>query len=346
MKNMLVSVASSKITPPPSPPLYPLWQRLLRRSEIGVLFTTLLIYIFFAFVGAHHHFISLHGTLAWLNAAAGLGIIALGVGLLMIAGEFDLSIGSIVGASSMLLAVGTSRYGINIWIMIAITFSFAGLVGLLNGLIVVKTALPSFIVTLATNFTVAGITLGLSRLLLNTTALSVTSSKGADFLFAAQWGQANIAILWWLLLTCWAAWILGRSRFGNWIFATGGNPSAAHVAGVPVARVKYTLFITTALSAALVGIIQTIEFSSGNAGNGQNYVLQAPIVAVIGGVLLKGGYGSAFGITLAAALYGIINVGIFYSGWNTDWLLLFLGILLLAAVFMNHSLHRLNLSCH
>jgi len=264
----------------------------------------------------------------------------------MIAGEFDLSIGSIVGASSMLLAIGTTRYGINIWIMIVLTFSFAGMVGFLNGLIVVKTALPSFIVTLATNFTLAGVVLGFSRLILNTTALSVTSTKGADFLFAAHWGQANMAILWWLLLTFWAAWILGRTRFGNWIFATGGNNHAAQAAGVPVRLVKIKLFIGSALSAALVGIIQTLEFSSGNAGNGQNYVFQAPIVVVIGGVLLSGGYGSAFGITVGAAVYGIISVGIFYSGWNTDWVLLFLGILLLAAVLTNNFFRRLTFSSH
>jgi simple sugar transport system permease protein len=98
------------------------------------------------------------------------------------------------------------------------------------------------------------------------------------------------------------------------------------------------------LAAALVGALQTVEFHSGNAANGQGYVFQAPIVAVIGGVLLGGGYGSPIGIFLGSIIYGIISVGIFYTGWNTDWLLLILGTLLLAAVLANSYFRRLALA--
>jgi len=322
----------------------PLWKRLLLRPETGAFFAAIIVYIFFAFVTSHTNFLGFNGTASWLNAAAELGIIALAVGLLMIAGEFDLSIGSVLGASSMLLAIGCTRYGVNIWIMIVITLAFAASVGFLNGFITVRTKLPSFIVTLAANFAVAGSALGFSRLFTNTTTISMTSTPAADLLFAARWGQANISIIWWCLLTIWVAWLLGRTQFGNWIFATGGSLTAAHNAGVPVARVKIILFMGTALAACLVGIIQTIEFSSGNASNGQGYVFQAPIVAVIGGVLLTGGYGSALGIAIGAALYGIISVGIFYTGWNTDWVLLFLGGLLLVAVLANNYFRQLALS--
>ncbi|MGO4567019.1 ABC transporter permease [Rhizobium sp. 2YAF20] len=302
------------------------------------------VYVFFAIVTANTRFMSFNGSAAWLNTAAELGIIAIAVGLLMIAGELDLSIGSVLGASSILLAIGCNLYGINIWVMIAITLCFGATVGLINGIVADRTGLPSFIVTLATNFGVAGAALGLSRLFTNTTSISMKSSPSTDFVFAARWGQANISILWWILLTVAVFLMLTRTRFGNWIFATGGNLNAARGAGVPTSRVKIILFMGSALSASLVGVIQTIEFHSGNAANGQGYVFQAPIVAVIGGVLLTGGYGSAIGITLGAALYSIISVGIFYTGWSTDWVQFFLGVLLLSAVLANSYFRKLALT--
>ena len=155
--------------------------------------------------------------------------------------------------------------------------------------------------------------------------------------------QANIAILWWFLVAfiCW--WVLARSPFGSWIYATGGNPAAARGAGVPVDRVKIRLFMATGVAAALVGIIQAVQWNSGNATYGMGYVFQAPIVAVIGGVLLTGGYGTVFGVVMGTALFGVISAGIFYTGWNTDWVQLFLGLLLGLAVFANTQIRRLAL---
>jgi simple sugar transport system permease protein len=316
----------------------------IARPETGALFAFVLVYIFFLAATADTRFFTANGQAAWLNTSAQLGIIALAVGLLMIAGELDLSIGSVLGASSILLAIGTTLYGINIWIMIPATLAFGAIVGLINAFFVVRLGLPSLIVTLASNFGVSGAALGLSRLFTNTTSTSMTSDPLADMLFAARWGQANVSILWWAGLTVLAAWVLVRTPFGNWIYATGGNLTAARGAGVPTARVKVILFVTTALAASFVGIVQTIEFHSGNASNGQGYVFQAPIVAVIGGVLLTGGYGSALGIAVGAAIYGVISVGIFYTGWNTDWVQLFLGGLLIMAVLANAYFRRIALS--
>ena len=195
--------------------------------------------------------------------------------------------------------------------------------------------------TLASSFSVGGLSLGLARLLSNTTSVSVKSTPLSDALFASGWGQANISILWWFATTIIGGWVLARTAFGNWIFVTGGNPVAARGAGVPTGLVKIVLFMMTGLGASLVGIIQAVEYHSGNATAGLGYVFQAPIVAVIGGVLLGGGYGSAFGVFLGTVIFGIINIGIFYTGWSTDWVQLFLGILLMAAVTTNHYFRRL-----
>jgi simple sugar transport system permease protein len=322
----------------------PTWQRIARRPEFGAFVATALVYAFFAFSAYDAGFVTLDGTAGWMNVAAELGIIAIPVGLLMVAGEFDLSVGAVVGAASITVAIGTTIFGLPIWPMIAAALLLGLAVGLLNGVLVVRTGLPSFIVTLAGSFSVGGLSLGLARLLSDTTTVSVKGTPLVEAVFGSSWGEANVAILWWLAVTLLGGWVLARTAFGNWIFATGGNAVAARGAGVPTHFVKIMLFMATGLGAALVGVIQAVEYHSGNATAGLGYVFQAPIVAVIGGVLLGGGYGSALGVFLGTMIFGIINVGIFYTGWSTDWVQLFLGVLLMLAVLANHYFRRLAMS--
>ncbi len=317
---------------------------LLHRPEIGAAAAFLLTYLFFAIFTADAGFVSVNGTAGWLNLASELGIIAIPVGLLMISGEFDLSIGSTVGAASMIVAIGTNQFGLPIWPMIFVALVAGMIIGLCNGLAVVKTNLPSFIVTLATNFIVIGATMGFSRLIANVTSGSIIVTDSSKFVFAARWGQANISILWWIIAALLGFWVLSRTVFGNWIYATGGNLQAARGAGVPVERVKIVLFIATGFAAAFVGILQGIQWNSGNSTYGMGYVFQAPIVVVIGGILLSGGYGSVLGVVIGTALFGVISTGIFYTGWNTDWIQLFLGALLGAAVLANNYVRRLALT--
>ena len=317
--------------------------RQLRRPETGAIVAFLLTYLFFAIFTYTNGFVSWNGTVGWMNLAAELGIVAVPVALLMIAGEFDLSIGSTVGAASMVLAIGTTHMGLPIWPMIVLALIMGMAIGLANGLVVVRTGLPSFIVTLATNFIVIGATMGISRLLTNVTSSSIAVSDSAKLVFAGRWEQANISILWWLLAIAIGLWVLSRTVFGNWIYATGGNLQAARGAGVPVERVKIILFMATGFAAALVGIILGVQWNSGNATYGMGYVFQAPIVVVIGGVLLSGGYGTVGGVAVATALFGVISTGIFYTGWSTDWIQLFLGALLGTAVLANSYVRKMAL---
>ena len=306
-----------------------------RRPEFGAVVATALVYLFFAITTQGAGFVSIDGTAGWLDTAAELGIIAIPVGVLMVAGEFDLSVGSIVGASAVFLAIGTTIFNVPFWLMIAIVLLAGACVGLINGIITVRTGLPSFIVSLAASFCVSGGATGLARLLTNTTNISVNPPPDVHLLFGSAWGQANVSILWWIAVTAAAGIVLSRTAFGNWIYATGGDPVAARGAGVPTNLVKVVLFVATGFAAAFVGVIQGVEYHSGNATAGLGYVFQSIIVAVVGGVLLGGGYGSAFGVFLGTMIYGIINVGIFYTGWSTDWVQLFLGVLLLCAVLAN-----------
>ena len=315
-------------------------ERLMRIAWIGPLGAAIVIWIFFAFVGGAGGFTTVAGTAGWLNTAAELGIIAIPIGLLLIAGEFDLSTGSVVGAAAITVALGTGFYGIPVAYTILMALSLGVFVGSVNALLVNRTKLPSFIVTLASNFILAGTSLGLSRLISGSSNVSIKDAGWAEPLLATKWNFFNISVLWYALAMLIAAWVMRQTRLGNWILATGGNQDAARRAGVPVNRVKLILFIWTAVSAAFVGIMSAVMYNQGNAAQGQGYVFQTAIAAVIGGVLLSGGFGSVIGIVLGTFIYGIVSLGLFYTGWPTDWLQTFIGALLVVAVLTNNLIRQ------
>ena len=316
---------------------------LVRRPELGAAAGALLTWAFFALV-AGGPFLSLAGTAAYLNAAAPLGILAVAVALLMIAGEFDLSVGSLIGAASMLLMLLVTGAGWALWPAIAATAAFCVLVGLGNGWLVVRTGLPSFIVTLATLFILRGLAIATTRAATGRTQLGglqdVRGYDSARLLFAADLGPFRASILWWLALAAVATWVLLRTRAGNWIFAAGGGAEAARNLGVPVPRVKVALFVTTALAACLVAVIQAVRFTGADALRGEGQEFRAIIAAVIGGTLLTGGHGSAVGAVFGALIFGMVRQGIVLTGVDADWFQVILGAMLLAAVLFNQAARR------
>ncbi len=319
-------------------------RRLLARPELGSLAGVLLVFGFFAFVAGDRGFLSARGTLNYLEVAAQLGLLAATVSLLMIAGEFDLSVGSMIGAAGMALAIPVAIWGWPMWAGIGLAFLVAAAFGALNGYLVVRTGLPSFIVTLASLFILRGATLGFTRWITSRTRVSglhefTTGDPLAPFFSGDPLG-IPISVWWWVALTLFASYLLFRTPFGNWIFGVGGDPKAAHAVGVPVARVKITLFIATAMSAALLAVIQVLDTGSADVLRGELKELEAIAAAVIGGNLLTGGYGSVVGGALGALLLGMVKQGIFFTGINTDWFKVFLGTLLLAAVLLNNYLRK------
>lgn len=319
------------------------FRRLFYRPEAGALLAAGLVYLFFAWATRGKGFVTVGGTASWLNSTAELGLIAIPVAMLMIGGQFDLSIGANVGMTSMVLAIGTTHYGLPIGVSILLALGLGLVVGLVNGLVTVNTGLPSFIVSLGTMLAILGTSLGFARRIAGSPVSSLNTEGFFEALFATRWNQFNVAILWWIGVALLATWILARTRFGNWMLATGGDPQAAREAGIPTGRVTVLLFCGSSLGAVLVGIIQALEFNSGDVGRGQSFIFNTIIASVIGGVLLQGGYGSAFGAMLGAVTFGVVSVGIFFTGWETDWAQLFLGVLLLAAVLANNFFRKMAL---
>jgi simple sugar transport system permease protein len=346
----------------------PLLKRLMARPELGAVAGTILVFLFFAAVAGNSGLFSAPGIINFLEVSAQLGIIAVAAAMLMIGGEFDLSIGSMIGAAGVIIAIPAVQWGWPLWLCILLAFGIACLVGYINGSIVIRTGLPSFIVTLGGLFILRGATIGFTRWLTGRTQVSGLKKLAEEDwlapLFAGEVGQtlmvwlANVgliatradgapaisgismSIVWWLVLTAAATYILLRTRVGNWIFAAGGDPNAARNVGVPVAAVKIGLFMFTACAATLFACVQVLDAGSADTTRGLLKEFEAIIAAVIGGCLLTGGYGSAIGASFGALIFGTVQMGIFYTGVNTDWFKVFLGVMMLIAVLFNNYIRR------
>lgn len=319
-------------------------KRLLTRPELAAVAGAILVFVFFAVLAGDRGFLTQGGTASYLQVAAQLGIVAVPVSLLMIGGEFDLSVGSMVGAAGMIIAIFTSEYSWPLWAAVLLAFAVALAVGFFNGYVVIKTGLPSFIVTLGMLFALRGLTIGFARLLTGRTQIGLPDESGFGSVmrtfFAGSVGAFSVSIIWWVALAALGSWVLQRTVFGNWIFGAGGEAAAARNVGVPVNRVKIILFMCTALGAALLATIQVLDAGSADVLRGELLELQAIAAAVIGGVLLTGGYGSVVGALFGALIFGMVQQGIFFIGVSTDWFQVFVGTMLIMAVLFNNIIRK------
>jgi len=345
------------------------FSHLLGRPEFAAISGTVLIFAIFAIGWGGSGMFDLDGVMNWSQVAAYLGILAVGACLLMVAGEFDLSIGSMIGFAGMMVAIPTMYFH---WpISLSILFAFAGslALGALNGYLVMRTRLPSFIVTLAFMFILRGLTLALSVMFADRTIVSGVGDVAQTdaltrllfqgvafhglFVMLAHLGIGRMldngvplvhgvpkVILWWFALVAIGAFVLAKTRYGNWILAVGGDANAAKNVGVPVKRVKISLFMLTAFCACLFAVLQVCDIGSAAADRGLQKEFEAIIAAVIGGTLLTGGYGSVIGAAFGALIFGVVQIGITYTSVDSDWFRVFLGLMLLMAVLFNHYVRR------
>jgi simple sugar transport system permease protein len=316
--------------------------RLLTRPDIGALLGAIAVWLAFGYFASDVNWLSDPAIAAgWTDQAAQYGIVAVPVALLMIGGEFDLSAGVMIGSSGLLLGYLTVNQDMNVWPAMALVLLFGLAIGFINGLTVVKTRLPSFIVTLATFFVLQGVNAAGTLKLTGTTAIqnidSASGFESARHFFAGDLTKYDfkVKVLWWIGITIVGAWLLAKSRFGNWIYSAGGEPNSARNVGVPVARTKIALFMMTSGVAALMGIIEAIELRSMQSKEGVGLEFIFIICAVVGGCLLTGGFGSVIGTFFGAAMLGMVQLGIIDAQWDSNWTYTFQGAILFAAVLLN-----------
>jgi simple sugar transport system permease protein len=227
---------------------------------------------------------------------------------------------------------------------------FALAVGFLNGYLVMRTGIPSFLITLGTFFVLQGANLGVTKLVTGSVSSpNINQMDGyapLNFIFAHifQIGpvQLSITVIWWIVFAVLSAYILQRTKIGNWIYAVGGNAASARAVGVPVTRVKVGLFMTVAFLAWFAGMHYLYRFNTLQANNGVGNEFLYIIAAVVGGTLLTGGYGNSLGVAIGAFIFGMTSLGIVYAGWDPNWFKAFLGVMLLLAVVVNLYVKRLS----
>jgi len=375
-------------------------QRTVRRPEIGAFVVMVIIIVALAIASDGKSFNAL-GLKNNVAIIAQLGIIATGAALLMIAGEFDLSIGPMIAFAGMSIAVmlkwglpfglGEATPILAFLITLVMTLAF----GWLIGTIVVKSGLSSFIVTLAFWFFLRGLTEVCFRLINQNTNVSglpdfkkeswfaeqmggevfswffdawywigtkasagleftsdMTKSEKIDFINylsflninrkMEQWVTGFDARLLWFIIIAGAAWyVLARTQLGSWIYATGDNKESARANGVPVNRVKVGLFMFSAFCATIFATCQVLDTNSSDAAKGMFKELEAIAIAVVGGILMTGGFGTIIGVVFGAVTFGLVANAVFFIPWiDGAWFRVFVGTVLLLAVFANERIRK------
>ncbi|GAA0421968.1 ribose ABC transporter permease [Actinoplanes capillaceus] len=317
------------------------------RPEVGALVAAAVIFVFFLAVAPA--FRSADAFVTVLYQSSTIGIVAVGVGMLMIGGEFDLSAGVIVTSAGLVNSMFCWYFGINLWVGAILSLLFCLGVGFLNGYLVMRTGIPSFLITLGTFFVLQGANLGVTKLVTGSVSSTDVSridgydSLGAIFASSFEIGTVVVwgTVVWWILFVAVATWILRRTRGGNWIYAVGGAADSARAVGVPVVRTKIGLFLAVSFLGWFVGMHNLYRFNTLQAGGGVGNEFLYIIAAVVGGTLLTGGFGNALGVAIGAFIFGMTSLGIVYAGWDPNWFRAFLGVMLLLAVLVNLYVRRL-----
>jgi len=320
--------------------------RLLARPEAGAIAGAIVIYVFFFIIAPPFRNAASFSTVLYVTSTYGL--MATPIALLMIGGEFDLSAGVAVTSSALCASLFSFEFTTNVWVGVLVALALSLLIGFINGWIVVRTGIPSFLVTLGTFFMLQGLNLALTNTITNAVASPDISTlqgfSSAKDVFAASFtiGGVNIrtSVLYRIVFCAIATWILLRTRMGNWIFSVGGSAPSARAVGVPVAKVKIGLFMAVGFMAWFTGMHTLFLFNTIQSGQGVGNEFVYIIAAVVGGCLLTGGYGSAVGAAIGALIFGMVNQGIVYAGWNPDWFTFFVGALLLGAILLNTYIRR------
>jgi simple sugar transport system permease protein len=312
----------------------------LRQPWAAAVLSLIGVTAFFVLVGGVN-FGNFIKAASWVNFAANMGIIAIPVGLLMIAGEIDISVGAMVPAGSMTVAILSGYYELPIVVGVVGALAMGLLLGLVNGLIAVRTKVPTLIITLGTLMGMQGVVLASANVLTGQASVILNAPDWAKQVFGQLIGNGHqIVIVWWMLIALVTWFFVHKCRIGNWIFALGGDKVSARNAGIPTDKVTIGLFMLSATSAAFVGVCQAIQFNSAQVSGGMGIIFNVIVAAVVGGTLLTGGYGSVAGIFIGTLTFAVVVQGIYFTSIDRNWSNLVVGVMLLAAVGLNNRFRK------
>ena len=320
----------------------PLWKKILKRPEAGALGGAVLVFVFFAVIAPPFRQVPAFTTVLYQSAT--IGIPAVAISMLMIGGEFDLSAGVAVTTSSLAASMFATRVaGDQVWAGVGFALLLSLGIGALNGFLLIRTKLHSFLVTLGTFLMLQGLNIAITKLITGNVATGDISGMASfdtlQKIFASNFtiggAQISIVIVYWLIFVALATWVLLRTKIGNWIFAVGGQGESARAVGVPVNRVKIGLFMFVGFSCWFLAMHLLFAYDTVQSGAGIGNELLYIAASVVGGCLLTGGYGSAVGSALGAFIFGMTTEGVIYADWDPDWFQFFVGAMLLLATVVN-----------
>lgn len=318
--------------------------RLADASELVVLISFLLVFLFFSIRA--ENFLSLVSLTNILTIASIKGIFVVGVAMLMISGEFDLSVGSILAVATFVFALSLER-GMAPLAALVLALAVSAVLGGVNGLIVIRTGIPSFIATLGTMLAFRGIARAIggadfARFTGELPALFTVLNGEFTFInrLAEPAGSARMTIVWFLLFAVLAAVVMRNTRFGSWVYATGGNRAAAIAQGVKTKNVIAVNYIVTGLLAGFAGIVQFASRPAVDPLRGEGWELTAVAACVIGGIWLSGGYGTIVGAAVGMLLLQMVEQGLILVGVDVQLFQATIGLILILAVISNTYLSR------
>lgn len=306
-------------------------RRPLQRPELASLGALVASFVVFSSISPEL-FLTQETAVNIATLAAQYGIVAIGVTILMIAGHIDLSVGTVVGLTGWSMYFFGTQLHFAPLLTILCSLLFGAALGAINGIIQVRTHLPSFIITLATALVYRGI------LTMFTSGFPVVvkfPDAYSQVLAGTHFFGYRMSLLWLLVVAALATLFLFRTRMGNWVFAIGPSAGAAKNLGVPVARTTVTIFALSGLTSAIAGVIVAVQYFSIDANRGVGWELIAIAMAVIGGTLLTGGYGSILGTVLGAFMYAMVSAGLLLIGLQGYWVNIFVGLVVLVGVVIN-----------
>lgn len=311
-------------------------RRFLLRPEATALAAVIVLFIVFTILSPQL-FPTKLTYISFMSVAAELGTVSIGVTLLMIGGHFDLSVGAVLGLTSYVAVTLMRDFGMPPIVAAPAAVLVGAALGAINGAIVVRFRIHSFVVTLGTMLIWRGVLIALTGGFPMTVPIP---PEFKDIMAGPLLAGFRMSMLWFFVIGALGTFLLLRTRLGNWIQARGQNEQAARNLGVPVDRVTLILFMLASSLAAVSGVIQVARFASVDALRGEGIELQAVAVTVIGGTLLSGGYGSVIGTMLGAITFGMIQVGLVLAGAPGHFFRTLTGLIVVAAVILNTTVAR------
>ena len=316
--------------------LHQLLIRIVRAREFGPAVGLIAVTVFLH-VKSHGRFFTADELAGVTAVASIIGLIAVGIVVLMMAGEFDLSVAVTYAGTGIVLGRLVEKYHWNEWPAFAVAMAAALAVGLMNGLITTKLHIPSFITTLGTLFALNGFNYWL------TSGFPVSDYSGSawrSILGGHVTTAFDMPFVWMLIVAVLLWFVMASTQLGNWVRAAGGRAGVARGMGVPEHRVKIIAFCISSLCAGFAGAIQLAASGTMSAGFGGDNNLIAIVAGVVGGTSLFGVTGSIPGAVLGACIVSSLQVGLPLINVSATWYTTLIGVMLIVAVVVNVRLEK------